>query len=262
MRAIIATALAAVAIMTACGNKKGTEGTAPAAPTETATLKIDTTAAPTDSADSVSCRIQLSVIYAQTAAPCALNDSVKGMLRCEYFTPKATDDVPTAVRAFVKAYIDNYRSEATMMLAEGASAAACSYQLILSTGLVSCSDSVATYTAERYDFMGGAHGQTTFTAFGYDPRSMRTLTLADVAGSIDRQLTIGRITEGVARHFGKKDIAALRDIGVFSGVEPYIPPTVVYGRDSARFVFNQYDIAPYAAGRIVVGVAYKDMRKQ
>ena len=91
MRAIIATALAAVAIMTACGNKKGTEGTAPAAPTETATLKIDTTAAPTDSADSVSCRIQLSVIYAQTAAPCALNDSVKGMLRCEYFTPKATD---------------------------------------------------------------------------------------------------------------------------------------------------------------------------
>ena len=165
-------------------------------------------------------------------------------------------------QAFVKAYIDNYRSEATMMLAEGASAAACSYQLMLSTGLVSCSDSVATYTAERYDFMGGAHGQTTFTAFGYDPRSMRTLTLADVAGSIDRQLTIGHITEGVARHFGKKDIAALRDIGVFSGVEPYIPPTVVYGRDSARFVFNQYDIAPYAAGRIVVGVAYKDMRKQ
>lgn len=262
MKKFLAIITSALAVM-ACGGRKAAPaaGVAGAGATVSfATARIDTTVAVSDSADSAQCHIQINLLYADTDKPCAINDSVKALLAADYFRPEAGASVPDALRDFVGAYVRNYREEASAMLAEGAPAGTCCYQLILSSGIINGSDSVASYTAERYDFCGGAHGNTVLRAIGYDPRTLATLTIDQVVGGIDRARTTRLITEGVMRHFQKRSLAGLRDIGVFGDTEPYIPQNVVFNPDSASFVFNQYDIAPYAAGRIVVNVAYADMK--
>ena len=150
--------------------------------------------------------------------------------------------------------------------------------------VVRADDKVFSVTRNDYTNTGGAHGFSAETAYSYDAASGKRLTLADVLKNTDIQNLTGILQTEVVKQAadgqadglfteGLEDTIAgmlkatdgmTGDVKNTSSDVTYGPLTWYAGRDGIHFVFNQYDIGAYAAGRYLVTLtpaAYPDLVK-
>mgnify|MGYP003306620872 CR=1 FL=1 len=60
----------------------------------------------------------------------------------------------------------------------------------------------------------------------------------------------------------EENIATLEDLqklGILQLTNIYIPDNFLMFKEAVHFLFNRYDIAPYAAGEIVLEVPYEEI---
>jgi hypothetical protein len=56
-----------------------------------------------------------------------------------------------------------------------------------------------------------------------------------------------------------KTLEDLHNKGILQLTNMYIPDNFLLGKDKIQFLFNRYDIAPYAAGEIILEVPYEEI---
>jgi hypothetical protein len=90
---------------------------------------------------------------------------------------------------------------------------------------------------------------------------MQDVFPADAKTSIERML-LDKLIEHQATQYPDETIASLNDLqdkGILQLTEMYIPDNFLLAKDEMLFLFNRYDIAPYAAGEIILEVPYEEI---
>lgn len=101
------------------------------------------------------------------------------------------------------------------------------------------------FRAEEYAYNGGAHGGTRITVGTLDRATGRWLTVADVIPPEKRAEALKQLYAGVVAKIGGRE--------QLQG-EVTLTENFYVARDGIHFVFNEYEVACYAAGSVEVVV--------
>lgn len=120
---------------------------------------------------------------------------------------------------------------------------------------------VAAYSTDLYAYLGGAHGNLEVTCANLSLLTGRIIHAADFFQA-DKQSEVKQLVEqSLVKQYGctsmdqlveKTAIGSLGEVSVRDG-------NFLLLRDSVEFVYNPYEIAPWACGLITTRVAYSDL---
>lgn len=131
-----------------------------------------------------------------------------------------------------------------------------------------------TVVRENYSFLGGAHGFSETTAYTFDAATGKRLKLADIVKDTENIPEIlaaevpkqnenadGLFDQDGKMSDGEKLSDRIREMMKGDGYEGENDTAYLNwyaDRDGLQFVFNQYDIGPYAAGKFYVKLKAED----
>ncbi len=145
------------------------------------------------------------------------------------------------------------------------------YSLESTVAVRRADDKIFSYVRQNFSFTGGAHPSTAYTGYNYDPETGKVLNLQDVVTdydglyqavldalkkvneSQDNSVFFDEYEDTVKSMFygaSADDTASSEDYGLTYTLN------WVMTDDGLYIIFNQYDIAPYAAGQFVAEVPF------
>lgn len=116
------------------------------------------------------------------------------------------------------------------------------------------------YTVQRYDYTGGAHGMTTDSCFTILLDKGRFMKQEDLfeESSLDKIAEL--IIEQIAADNKVDDPLKLEEQGFFS-IKEIRPNGNIYATNvGITWIYNPYDIAAYAIGSVVVTIPYSELK--
>lgn len=116
------------------------------------------------------------------------------------------------------------------------------------------------YTIQRYDYTGGAHGMTTDSCFTILMKQKRLLMQEDLFEEAVLDEVSDLITKKLAKDNDLDDPMKLEEQGYFSVKEIYPNGNIYATEKGITWVYNPYDIAAYALGTIKVTLTYADLK--
>lgn len=138
------------------------------------------------------------------------------------------------------------------------------YEFIYNFNPVFQTDSVVTYAFTGYGYMGGAHGYTLDEGQTFIASTGERLTFANTFRQEASDSIVARIREALrAQYFNETDSAEvpLRDLLLVNPDSlplPQTPPQ--FQKDGVAFIYQQYEIAPYAAGIPKCVLPYEELK--
>lgn len=157
--------------------------------------------------------------------------------------------------AQLKEYIDFIRDETTRslpddMLALSSGGLVQEYQSKYS--VIFTDDKYISFHAEEYYYIGGAHGSNKITVGTIDRKTGRRLRLKDFVPAHNLSVLTEILHEKVVKKLGGKD----KLLGEVLPIENFC---VV--KEGLKFVYNEYEVACYAAGAVEVVVSFAEIGK-
>ena len=101
------------------------------------------------------------------------------------------------------------------------------------------------FRAEEFEYNGGAHGNTKITVGTFDRKTGKILKAADLIPAARRTEVLKELRAGVVKAIGGE--AQLQG-------EVKIIDNCFVAKDGIHFVYNEYEVACYAAGSVEVVV--------
>lgn len=118
-------------------------------------------------------------------------------------------------------------------------------------------DKVVTFLTESYTYLGGAHGGTAVSAASFRKSDGRRFG-SDILKDRYSETFTEAVKDGLKRYFKVRSDADLEacllDVKVYDIPLPQNPP--YFTQDGLTFVYQQYEIAPYAAGMPTFSIPY------
>ena len=116
-------------------------------------------------------------------------------------------------------------------------------------------EDVLSYQTAIDCYLGGAHGSYVVQYFNFDKSSGRLICIGDIVPADKEMLVLKAMEEQLCKEWDAKDLADLQEkTGITMLGDLYLTNNFLIKSDSIEFLFNQYEIAPYAAGLISVTV--------
>ena len=122
-------------------------------------------------------------------------------------------------------------------------------------------DGVTVYTATVDYYEGGAHGINQRLVMNFDNATGKMLTLSDVFAPGYQQPLCDLLTEALLEQTGAKDKKELKEKGYLYQLDMFAPENFVLGKDAVTFIYNPYEIAPYAMGLIELTIDNDELDK-
>jgi len=118
-------------------------------------------------------------------------------------------------------------------------------------------EGILSYQASTDWYMGGAHGIYVVTYFNFDKATGKLLDISDIVPADKEEAVLEAMKEQLCKDWDAKDWTDLQEeTGIGALGELYLTNNFLLKNDSIEFLFNQYEIAPYAAGLIGVTVKW------
>ena len=192
-----------------------------------------------DKADSA-CTV-VSVKYPVFKGQDALNDTIVSKLT-GIFVMQGKPDTSIALMAknFLKSYTDFKKSDPTSVMY---------YTMDTYVKVISQDSALIALEYGGYSFQGGAHGAS-FTGFiNWDPDTKKAVYLKDILVE-NYKAPLNKIAEGIFRKNEKlKDTSTLARDYFFKDNKFALNENYLITPIGIRFMYNQYEIKPYAAGQ-------------
>ena len=115
------------------------------------------------------------------------------------------------------------------------------------------------YTINFFEYTGGAHPNSYCTTLTFDPNDGHEVTISEIMKLGYEEPLIELITQSIISFLNVEDIAELDEV-IFDHKELYISKNVVMRKDNLTFIYNKYDIAPYAVGEIIAEIPYEKLQ--
>ena len=133
------------------------------------------------------------------------------------------------------------------------------HEAIINTRTEDGKEGIVTYYINMYNFTGGAHGLEQLLTLNFDKTTGKTITLDDVMVTGYQMRLNELLQKALLEKADCKDINELHDKGYLFSMEMYPSNNFVLGKDGITFIYNPYEIAPYALGRIELKLSYSTL---
>lgn len=204
-----------------------------------------------DSADKKACRI-INIRYQVFDGHPALNDSVNRKLLAVY----PFEETPLPSKTTIEEQADRFMKQYEEFKKEPYSAGR-RYELTSSTETLTESQNLLTLQLDAYTYSGGAHGASFRSFINYDIAQKKVLLLNDILKNNYRDSLL-QVAERVFRkNEGLAQQGPLpKDAYFFKGNKFDLSNAYAFTPQGILFLYNEYEIKPYAAGRTELLVKY------
>ena len=170
-----------------------------------------------------------------------------------------------AAEAFANSYTDTYKK--TMMplynqdRADTTKRAWYQYHYIINTSTQQGSKGTVVYLATVDYYEGGAHGINQLLTLNFETKTGRQLTLADIFTTGYEQPLKSVLLKALKSKVGCTTMSALREKGYLYSMDIFPSENFILGDETITFIYNPYEIAPYAMGSTELIIPYDDVEK-
>ena len=181
-----------------------------------------------------------------------------------------------AVDSFKNTYINNYRKDVNEFYQEDIKNGTpkdelptwYNYEYGLTTYFSEGKEGILNFIAETFEYTGGAHPNSWNKWMNFEKNTGKLLALKDVfmAGSekpMSDMLLEELITEMATRLEDSSitSLEGLQNAGILNSTNMYVPDNFLLEKEKVSFLYNKYDIAPYAVGVITLSLPYTSVEK-
>ncbi len=227
-------------------------------------IVVDTTANLTDKSDSPVCDIKIALTYAKGLNANTINQA---LLKSEILVPdylngmENTADMAAVVDTFVTRFVADYKKTNTPLYAADHDPHAHGSEYIVKSKIEEGRDGIMVYTADVYQYAGGAHGSSQTIVNNIDVKKGCVVTLKDLLVPGGETKLKDMIVQKMMKTENVDDFKALQDKGYFMEMEAYVPDNFILDKKEITFIYNADEIAPHALGTIRVTFPYSDLEK-
>lgn len=180
-----------------------------------------------------------------------LNDTVTQKLLSLFAVNKADHDLQQFIKHFLANYQDFKKHDARSSMV---------FTMDSHAKILRQDSSITTLEVSGYTYQGGAHGSSITTFINWNTKSEQIITLNDLLISgYENQLN--KIAEGIFRRQEKlSDTASLAANYFFKNNKFALNSNFSITPIGIRFLYNQYEIKPYAAGVTDLFIPYTQIK--
>ena len=172
---------------------------------------------------------------------------------------KRTTDVRGAMTHFIDSVIDVFKQENKEQIQyakeEGFEPRDIDYEYVINTEVhYGNHRDIIGHFINMYQYTGGAHGGTFITCRNYRLEDGSVITLDDYFKPGYEEVLIPILEKKLLEYAECSSRDELDEHGYFSNEPMFVPDNFEIREDTIDFIFNQYDIAPYATGITTLSV--------
>ena len=269
---VMATCLVSCFLLSGCNGQKQIDS-------ETVkTVKVEEQAHLQDDTVSPTCQITIDYSYlAKSDAADSIVQRINRTIQAHILGKEYTRMNPeVAVDSFKNTYINNYRKDVNEFYQEDIKNGTpkdelptwYNYEYGLTTYFSEGKEGILNSIAETFEYTGGAHPNSWNKWMNFEKNTGKLLALKDVfmAGSekpISDMLLEELITEMATRLEDSSitSLEGLQNAGILNSTNMYVPDNFLLEKEKVSFLYNKYDIAPYAVGIITLSLPYTSVEK-
>ena len=117
------------------------------------------------------------------------------------------------------------------------------------------------YIMTREEYRGGAHPSTEKTVVCFDPATGAEVTLNDIFKEGYEETLCTMLIDKLMKDNNVSTIDELCNKGYSLDIDFFITNNFILGKDSITFLYNRYEIAPYALGDILITLDYNSLKE-
>ena len=134
------------------------------------------------------------------------------------------------------------------------------YHYVITSSTQKGSKGTLVYLATIDYYEGGAHGINQLITMNFEAKTGRQLTLDDIFVPGYEQHLKEVLLDALKAKTGCKTMRALRDKGYLYSMEMFPSENFILGNETITFVYNPYEIAPYAVGSTELIIPFGDVK--
>lgn len=184
---------------------------------------------------------------------------VNKQLNKEFFEIKKQNFPEDPISNFKSLLIDitrNYRNECVELKKQYPEMGnSLNYELIKSSNVIYNNNDIIVFEFDTYIYSGGAHGMASKSYVHFDMKTGGLFNINDI---------IAKNTEAEVNKLIKERCKQLKknpEFALYNGITPKVGPNFYFDNNNFYFVYNPYEVAPYAAGFIEIDIPLKKLRK-
>lgn len=244
-------------LLTSCGNKAENQ-----LQFETAT--VEKVVNLSNEKQSPTCSVSLKVAYAKEENGSEAAKAINSCLAERLFNMEGIP-VKAAAEQFADDYISTYKKNMLPLYnqdrADTTRRAWYQYHYIVNTETRPGSKGTIAYLTTLDYYEGGAHGINQLLTFNFDTKTGRQLSLADIFVSGFEQPLSGMLLKALKEKVGVSSLSELKEKGYLYSMEMFPSENFILGEETITFVYNPYEIAPYAVGNTELAFNYSELSK-
>lgn len=212
-----------------------------------------------------SCKVDIRIIYpTQIGDNKQLDELHTRMIRALYGEETSATTFADATDQFIKDLFADYRSmEADYNKALKAFGVEMLHSFNHSTqielNVVYCADNIFSFQVFNSSFTGGAHGNYTYSNYTIDLNTNTPIKQEDLFTEENMAQVNKMIYDKLRTYFGLTNEEKLEDAGVFNGNEVIGNDNILIDDKGITWLFNPYEIAPYAAGAPTAFISFREL---
>lgn len=191
----------------------------------------------------------INIKYPRFSGESELNDTIVHRVTTLF---QISEDEGKNLTELAKQFMDTYR--------KGRRVPRIPYTLLTQAKVVRQDSDLVTIEISGYNFMGGAHGSSITTFINWNTAAKRNVTLADILTD-GYQKPLTAVAEKIFRQEEKlSDTASLKTDYFFTNGVFGLNHNFLITPIGLRFLYNQYEIKPYAAGQTNLVIPYPQIK--
>ena len=269
---VVTTCLVSCFLLSGCNGQKQIDS-------ETVkTVKVEEQAHLQDDTVSPACKITIDYSYlAESDAADSIAQRINRTIQAHVLGKEYIRMNPeVAVDSFKNTYINNYRKDVNEFYQEDIKNGTpkdelptwYNYEYGLTTHFSEGKEGILNFIEETFEYTGGAHPNSWNKWMNFEKNTGKLLALKDVfmAGSekpMSDMLLEELITEMATRLEDSSitSLEGLQNAGILNSTNMYVPDNFLLEKEKVSFLYNKYDIAPYAVGVITLSLPYTSVEK-
>ena len=118
------------------------------------------------------------------------------------------------------------------------------------------------YIVRREEYAGGAHPSTIYNILNFDPATGNEIAFYDIFKEGCEDILTAMLIEELMNYAQVSDMDELHEKGfLFIDTEMFISQNFILGKEGITFLYNRYEIAPYAMGDIKLTINYTTLKE-
>lgn len=229
---------------------------------EFGSVTVDRQVKLTDEEKSPECKVHLQIHFAtneNSEVARIVNDAIESRL----FSMELLD-MQQAADSFANQYTGKYLRDMLPLYKEDRSdttkRAWYEFHYVVTTNTQKGRKGIAVYQITTDYYEGGAHGINQTTTINFDTKTGKPLSLDDVFVPGYAKELNKILLQALKDKVGVSSTRELHDKGYLLSMDIFAPRNFILGDETITFIYNIYEIAPYAMGTTELAIGYNDLK--